>query len=104
LRNVVEQLGLRNRHVTYLEALFSKVAHHLYASVILTGSWAAGDATNSSDLDLILVAENESTKVEIVETLFKVVIYNAERANHLSWSNHELCKRARLNNEVINEG
>ena len=87
LRNVVEQLGLRNRHVTYLEALFSKVAHHLYASVILTGSWAAGDATDSSDLDLILVAENGSTKVEIVETLFKVVIYNAERANHLSWSN-----------------
>ncbi|MHA1138153.1 MAG: nucleotidyltransferase domain-containing protein [Candidatus Thorarchaeota archaeon] len=66
---IVNNLGVQLDHISFLQEIITPKMTALCASILLTGSWAAGDGRESSDLDLLIITTNQQNRTKIVGTL-----------------------------------
>jgi len=78
-RVIVESLGLPDRYVAVIRAILSEGPQLEFETVLISGSWAAGEAKRDSDFDLVIVTLDKSGKNKVIE--FVRPLLEASRGN-----------------------
>lgn len=67
-RDEAKRIGLQSHHIRFLNDIVPIISS-FSISIILVGSWSRECASNDSDLDLLIITPNRSSKIEVLSII-----------------------------------